>query len=319
MDGQTLTNQPLKPIEFIVKDLLSKGLFILAGAPKVGKSWLSLQMCLNIALGEKFLCFDSEQAGALYLCLEDSFERIQSRLLDITDDAPPNVHFAVMSQSIGEGLEEQIKDFLNAHPDTKIIIIDTLQKIRKESSDNAYANDYKELTVLKQLADTAGIAILLVHHLRKTKDPDPFNMISGTTGISGCVDGSMVMFEKKRGERKVTLHCVGRDFENHELEIEFNPVTHLWNLNQEIPEETPDNFLDVVCDLVREKVSFSGTATQLLELIEGKLNSTYYPSTVTKKLMLSTRELEMKFILFSRDRKNTGRVIELEYVGDGTT
>ena len=80
----------------------------------------------------------------------------------------------------------------------KIIVIDTLQKIR-EATENSYGSDYKELSVLKILADKLGIVILLVHHTRKCSDSDPFNMISGSTGLSGCVDGSMVLVETKRG------------------------------------------------------------------------------------------------------------------------
>ena len=105
---------------------------------------------------------------------------------------------------------------------------DTLQKIRSDSLDSTYATDYKELSVLKSIADRRSIAIVLVHHLRKTKDADPFNMISGTTGLSGCVDGSFVLSESKRGSRNATLYCVGRDIENREIELKFDSDKHRW-------------------------------------------------------------------------------------------
>ena len=175
VDGETLMSQPLKPVEFVVSSLLPKGLHILAGSPKIGKSWLVLWLCLQIAKGEKVWNMETTQGTTLYLCLEDSKSRIQGRLFDITEDAPPNIHFATFAENIGNGIEEQIKNFVSEHSDTKLIVIDTLQKIRSAIGDNAYANDYNEIGILKSLADRLNIAILLIHHLRKAKDGDPMN------------------------------------------------------------------------------------------------------------------------------------------------
>lgn len=180
--------EPLKPIEFVVDDLITQGLFILAGAPKIGKSWLALDICLSVAKGKPVLNAKTAQGTALYLCLEDSRIRIQNRLYEMTDEPTEQLHFALIADTIGTGLEQQIENFILEHRNTKIIFIDTLQKIRSDSPDSTYATDYKELSVLKSVADKCSVAIVLVHHLRKTKDADPFNMISETTGISGCVD-----------------------------------------------------------------------------------------------------------------------------------
>ena len=146
----------------------------------------------------------------------------------MTDEPTEDLHFALFANSIGSGLEEQIETFISEHSDTKIIFIDTLQKIRSDSPDSTYATDYKELSVLKTIVDKNSVAIVLVHHLRKTKDADPFNMISGTTGLSGCVDSSFVLSESKRGSRAATLYCVGRDIENREIELKFDNATHRW-------------------------------------------------------------------------------------------
>ena len=146
----------------------------------------------------------------------------------MTDEPTDQLHFALIADTIGSGLEEQIEKFISKHHNTKIIFIDTLQKIRSDSLDSTYATDYKELSVLKSIADRRSIAIVLVHHLRKTKDADPFNMISGTTGLSGCVDGSFVLSESKRGSRNATLYCVGRDIENREIELKFDSDKHRW-------------------------------------------------------------------------------------------
>ena len=109
----------------------------------------------------------TRQGTTLYLCLEDSTLRIQNRLFEITEDAPSTVHFCIECALIGRGLEEQINIFLTEHPDTVLVIIDTLQMIRGTNYDNTYANDYRDLSALKRIADKYGIAILLIHHLRK--------------------------------------------------------------------------------------------------------------------------------------------------------
>lgn len=194
-----------KPIEFVIDGLIAQGLYILAGAPKVGKSWLALDMCLSIAKGEKVLGQQTTQGTALYLCLEASYVRIQNRLYEITDEPTERLYFVIISESIGNGLEEQITDFKNEHSDLNVVFIDTLQMVHNES-DSSYGSDYKELSVLKNLADNLEISIVVVHHTQKCLDSDPFNMISGSTGLSGCVDGSMVLIESKRGSRKAKLH-----------------------------------------------------------------------------------------------------------------
>lgn len=96
-----------------------------------------------------------------------------------------------------------------------------MQKIR-ESTEINYGSDYKELSVLKSLSDKLGIAILLVHHTRKNYDSDQFNMLSGSTGLRGYVDGSMVVVESKLGSHIAKLHCTGCDIENAEINLQFD-------------------------------------------------------------------------------------------------
>ena len=163
IDGETLMSQPLTPLNFVVDDLLSQGLHILAGSPKVGKSWLALWLAVTVAKGDPVWGMGVKQGTTLYLCLEDSTLRIQNRLFEITEDASASVHFSTNSDTLGKGLEEQFRAFLSEHPDTVLVIIDTLQMIRGANYDNTYANDYRDLSVLKHIADTHGIAILLIH------------------------------------------------------------------------------------------------------------------------------------------------------------
>jgi len=192
IDGETLMTTPLPPIHFTIGGLLPQGLHILAGAPKAGKSWLALWLCLCVAKGEAVWEFPSARGDVLYLCLEDSYSRIQNRLLDITDEAPDNLFFATMSKKLRCGLEQQIERFLAEHPGTALIVIDTLQRIRSIANDvNSYANDYRDLGILKELADKHRIAILLIHHLRKMNDDDPHERV-----VADCVSFASVQARK---------------------------------------------------------------------------------------------------------------------------
>ena len=225
IDGATLMSQPLRPHSFVVDTLLSQGLHILAGSPKVGKSWLALWLAVTIAKGEPVWGMESRRGTTLYLCLEDSILRIQNRLMEVTEDAPDTVHFCTESALIGRGLEQQLEAFFAEHPDTVLVIIDTLQMVRGVY-DQTYANDYRDLAVLKKLADAYGIAILLIHHLRKETAEDKFSRISGTTAISGAVDSSLPLVEEERGSGEATLYCIGRDIEYGELELKRDcPMT----------------------------------------------------------------------------------------------
>ena len=290
IDGETLFNQMLEPTPFIVSSLMPAGLHILGGAPKVGKSWLMLWLCLKVAKGENLWNYQTKRGTTLYLCLEDSFERIQSRLMDIADDAPANIHFAIMAEDLNSGLPEQIENFLAQHPDTNLIVIDTLQNIRSEyNNSNPYANDYGELTVLRQIASRHRIAILCVHHLRKMKDIDPMNMLSGTTGLSGVVDTVFILDREKRTENHATLFCTGRDIESVELKLELDEETHIWKLcSEEAGKEIKltDDVIETVHDfLVKSSSDFSGTATELSEAIEKTTGQSIYPATLRKKLI----------------------------------
>lgn len=303
-----------KPIEFVVDSLIAQGLYILAGAPKVGKSWLSLDICLSIAKGEKVLDHETKCGTALYLCLEDSFQRIQKRLYELTDEPNENLYFAIMTDTIGSGLENQIEKFKSEHSDLKIVVIDTLQMIR-ESTENSYGSDYKELSVLKVLADKLKIAIVLVHHTRKCSDSDPFNMISGSTGLSGCGDGSMVLVETKRGSRNAKLHCVGRDIENTEINLQFDSELKKWRVTDEpTAPKSKDNILfSVVYLFIKERIHFEGTATELVKQLKSVTDEEFFANRVTRDLVQNGYEMSKYGIDFKHKRTHSGRVICIDY------
>ncbi len=310
IDADTLMSVPLPVTKFIVAGLLPEGLHILAGSPKIGKSWLALWICLRVSKGEPVWELSTMRGTVLYLCLEDSYARIQSRLFQITDDAPDTLHFANLSSSIGDGLENQVESFLNAHPDTNLIVIDTLQKIRDiVPENNSYANDYRDLSALKNLADEHHIAILLIHHLRKMKDDDPMNMISGTTGISGATDSNFVLKRKDRASPYAELHCTGRDIESCVLELSFQKETHTWALSEPLKgERTPaDPELISLSAFLNQLHTFTGTATELSALLEYKTGEIISPSALSKKLAKYTSGLEKSGIHVSSSRTRSAR------------
>lgn len=310
IDADTLLSTPLPVTKFIVEGLLPEGLHILAGSPKVGKSWLALWICLQVSKSEPVWELQTTQGTVLYLCLEDSYTRIQSRLFQITDDAPDTLHFANLSASIGDGLEKQITAFLSKHPDTNLIVIDTLQKIRDIIPDaNSYASDYRDLSSLKNLADNHHIAILLIHHLRKMKDDDPMNMISGTTGISGAADSNFVLKRKDRNSPYAELYCTGRDIESRVLELCFRKESHTWDLEKPIESETAavDPDLISLSEFLKQLHTFTGTATELSTLLEHETGKIISPSALSKKLAKHAFGLEKSGIHVSSSRTRNAR------------
>ena len=168
----------------IIGGLLYGGAYILAGAPKIGKSFLVAQIAYHVSTGKKLWGFDVHQGTVLYLALEDDYQRIQSRMFMMygVEDSE-KLHFATVANKIGNGLDEQLEYFMREHPDTKLIIIDTMQKIREVGGEAySYASDYEIIGKLKQFADKHSICVLTVHHTRKQPAGDTFEMISGTTG-----------------------------------------------------------------------------------------------------------------------------------------
>lgn len=308
--GEELMNAPLRSPNFVVDTLLGQGLHILAGSPKVGKSWLALWLAVTVAKGEPVWGMETKGGTTLYLCLEDSMLRIQNRLLEVTEDAPANVHFCTESAIIGKGLEKQLEDFLEEHPDTVLIIIDTLQMARG-AYDQTYANDYRDLSSLKKLADAQGIAILLIHHLRKEAADDVFSRISGTTAISGAVDTSLTLVEKERGSGEATLYCIGRDIEYGELEL-GRDENNVWRLKRDSRALSKGGKLVLLLsEIVTARGEFIGTPTELVALIDPDGTEGFSVRKISGQVAKSLALLGKAGIEATVRRSNGKRLIEL--------
>ena len=317
--AEDLQNRTYEPTPFLVDELIPEGLHILAGAPKIGKSWLALWLCLCVAQGQALWNFATTQGEALYLSLEDSFQRIQTRLFDLTEDAPPTLHFAIMADTLKHGLEQQIEQFLTEHPATKLVVIDTLQRVRSTGGDsNLYANDYQDIGLLKKLADRRHIAILLIHHLRKLHDDDPMNMISGSTGLSGAADSAFVLQKNARSANAATLHCTGRDIPDRTLRLELGEDDHIWKLLADSKACTGASKIsalqieNLLSGLLREQTEISAPAKVLLEKIDPAGIEGWTPNSLSHQIRKSVDSLRKNGILVSFRKSNGERLICLK-------
>jgi len=318
MTAEQLQRAPYSPVPFLVDELIPEGLHILAGAPKIGKSWLALWLCLCVAQGQTLWNFTTTQGEVLYLSLEDSFQRIQTRLFDLTEAAPPTLHFAIMADTLKHGLEQQIEQFLTEHPDTKLVVIDTLQRVRSTGNDsNLYANDYQNIGLLKRLADRRHIAILLIHHLRKLHDDDPMNMISGSTGLSGAADSTFVLQKSSRLANIASLHCSGRDIPDRTLKLEFGEEDHVWKLLEDSKSCSTTSKISTLqlvhlfSELLRADPTYLGSPSALSAKIDpaGSLGIT--PKKITRLVRESVAALRENGILADTYRSNGKRRISL--------
>lgn len=313
IDGAKLMSTPLQPLRFVVDSLISQGLHVLAGSPKVGKSWLALWLAVMVAKGEPVWGMQTHQGTTLYLYLEDSRLRIQNRLFEIMEDAPPSVHFCTDAFTIGGGLEERIETFIAEHSDTTLIIIDTLQMVRGAGYDNTYANDYRDLSILKKLADKHGVAILLIHHLRKEGADDVFNRISGTTGVQGAVDSSFTLIEDKRGSGKAKLSCIGRDIEYREITLERNE-DNVWDMvsdSREQQELLGDAIIPLLSVFMKFSPHFIGTPTELADKLLSQSGEKISPKKISQRILQNAEALVTAGISFDIRRSNGKRLIEL--------
>jgi RecA-family ATPase len=288
VDADTLLSTPMEKTLFVVDGLIPQGVSMLCGSGKIGKSWLMLWLGIRVAQGLPLWELSTHQSDVFYLCLEDTRVRIKDRLYQLVDKAPLGLRFATMCGKLGCGLEEQIIDALNDYPKTKLIIIDTLQKVRDSRNgagkSGMYANDYDDISAIKQIADKFKIAIVLVHHLRKLKDSaDPFNEVSGSTGITGAADTNFIL-KRRRGEETATLLVNGRDVEYQQFTLRFK--NQVWQMvehkdSTELHREEIPQFLFRLVDFLKDKSGWTGTATELLSAM-GETETS--PNCVTKFL-----------------------------------
>ena len=301
---------PHKPV---IDGLLNNGVNLLVGPPKIGKSFMVADLSVRVSKGEPFLNRKTHHGEVLYLALEDDFQRLQQRFYRMfyVNDTE-NLHLAIVSQDIKSGLAIQINEFMINHPNVSLIVIDTLQKIRGNENDKySYSNDYDVITILKEIADRHNICILVVHHTRKQEATDIFDTISGTNGLLGAADGSLIINKDKRADSRAKMAVSGRDIPYQELTIEFDREKCLWNFIDETDafEEPKDKLLEQIAVLVSvDKSEWVGTATDLIN----ELNLDLKANVLSRKLNpLSSRLYKDYNILYENSHTKDTRFIRL--------
>lgn len=299
----------------VVDGFLYSGIYLFAGAPKVGKSFFMGQLAYHVAKGIPLWNYPVRKGTVLYLALEDDYARLQRRLFGMFGvDCADNLFFATQAKTLREGLDRELEEFLKEHANARLIIIDTLQKVRETGGDRySYASDYEIVTRLKAFSDKYGICLLVVHHTRKMEAEDTFDRISGTNGLLGAADGAFIMHKKKRTDNIAVLDIVGRDQPDQELTVEFDRERCIWKFQKaetELWKQPPDLVLETVARAVnREKPEWSGSPSELLEQFP-QLN---IPANVlTRRLNVGAERLYNEYgIRFESGRTHKGRVIRL--------
>lgn len=282
-DAYDLVNETLAPITWIVENLLPTGLAMLCAPSKYGKSWMVLQLCLAAAEGNSFLNFKTVKCECLYYALEDGKIRLQDRLKKMLRNktAPRGIHFVIKADTLETGLLDKITEELRTFPNIKLVIVDTLQKVRGKMSkdETLYGNEYREMAAVKDFADKNKICVLFVHHLRKMADEgDVFNMISGSTALMGAADTILIISKKKRNDQNATFSVTGRDIQQSDLVIAFNQADYKWEVEgtaEEIAErrereEYENNvYVKTIKELVRRNPvgGWSGSAADLMKAV----------------------------------------------------
>jgi hypothetical protein len=227
-----LKSKMFSPVKFVVPGYIPEGVTIFAGKPKIGKSWLLYDLCLAAA-ADRFVLGQIKpiQGDVLYLALEDSERRLKKRLQKLwpNGDWPVQLTLTTDWRKADEGGLQDIAEWCESASKPVLIVIDTLEKFRPAAKHNnaAYSTDYLAIAGLHKLAHTRGIAVVVIHHVRKMEADDPFDMVSGTNGLTGAADTILVL---RRQAGNVTLFARGRDIEEQETACQFDKVTCRWTL-----------------------------------------------------------------------------------------
>lgn len=229
-----LENEDISEPDWVIENLLSPGVTLLAAPPKTGKTRLATNIAVGLALGTEVLNkIKVKRCGVLSLCLEDSKWRVKDRLSALLDGEPfpSNLHLATDWPMIENGGLERLDIWLEQHPKVKLVVIDVLARFRTAPKGNIYQEDYTAIARIQEVAVKHFVAVLVIHHTNKLQDsPDVFDKISGSTGLTAAADTVAVLERYNRTGAAAKLTIAGRDVEAQELAIEFDSCFGSWTL-----------------------------------------------------------------------------------------
>lgn len=273
MTLEKLMQQNLPEPTEVIPGLLFEGASLLAGRPKLGKSWLTLAIALAVANGGKVLGKIPVEAGpVLYLALEDSPRRLQSRVSRMTESFPNDLFIETECPRMGEGGLEALEGWLQTNKGAKFIAVDTWVKFKplKRMSNDDYFQDSVNGAEIQALALKYGVAILLVHHVRKMAAEDFLDTVSGSVGLTGSCDTVMVL-DRKRQSHNAELMITGRDIDETQYPLEFNADAGSWVITS---------------DVEVKQVSVSQERTKILDFL-GTHKAVFTPKAVSEGTGLS--------------------------------
>ena len=230
--ARTLMDTEFPAPRWAVPGVLCEGLSLLAGPPKVGKSWLSLDLAIAVAGGGKaFGTIPVRPGPVLYLALEDTPRRLKERMGKLLGDdkPPPGLDIATDWPTLPAGGDVAIASWLDAHPDARMVVLDVFARIRGPVPPgmSAYDADYAAVTRAKRIADHYAVALVVLHHVRKAGSEDFLQEVSGTNGIAGAADATLVL-KRARGQADGTLYVTGRDVAEAEYPLSYDKATGHW-------------------------------------------------------------------------------------------
>ncbi len=315
---EALLAKMLPEARWAVPGLISEGLSILGGKPKLGKSWLALGLAIAIAGGGQALGRISVERGdVLYLALEDNERRLQRRarqVLSSLSTTPAGLHLATEWPRMGMGGLELLRQWVSAHPCARFIIIDTWAKFKPRATGgqrSQYDEDYDAGSPLKALADEYGIAIMVVTHMRKLGSTDILDEIAGSIGFTGVADGILGL-KRERGQFDATLFVTGRDVEEEtEYGLSFDKQFATWTLQGNYEEVARTKERQAILDLLREAAR-GMTGREIAELLGGK---NIYTTRNHLAAMVKDKTLVLKgYTYFARMTSEASQLLQNQLV-----
>jgi hypothetical protein len=277
-----LLDMDIPPPKWAVPGLLSEGLSILAGKPKLGKSFWALNLALTIAAGGVALGDSQTIAGdVLYLSLEDRLRRVKDRSLKLLTGLPfrpsGRLHVAVHWPRQPDGGLDHLHAWLQEAENPRLVIIDVWQKFRPllRTGGSQYEQDYEAASQLKSVFDAGQCSGLIVHHCKKAAAEDVVDEISGTLGLSGAADGLLVL-TRARSENEGTLFIDGRDVERRELALAFDPQTCVWKCLGNAAEVTESKFINAIIEVFKRNAGLVLGVNQIAEAVQCSKERMHY-------------------------------------------
>ena len=229
LDMPTLMKTELPPMIWAVSGILPEGFICMAGRPKAMKSWTALKLCYAVQNGTDFLGHQTNKGDAIYFGLEDSKRRIQDRVrkLGLTKVNQPQIVLGGDVPHLSFGFEECLYNWIKSKDNPRLVVIDTLARIkpRQSKSGTAYDQDNLLMNGIQKLAIQNNLTVLFITHLSKSAQEYSFDKIQGSVGVQGMTDAMWMLDRGDGANSKASLKGRGRDILDFEYALNWSNDT----------------------------------------------------------------------------------------------